>query len=135
MERIGKIHDICGSYITYKADDVHIVSNYISPQLVSFEELEKVYHLYAGHMPQREDEIVMDRWVMETLGLRSEPGVKTRLSFNIADIDTREVRHIEKDFQIVDILGDIESLRAGNISMLFLEKAFWIVYQRKFSTM
>ena len=124
MERIGKIHDICGSYITYKADDVHIVSNYISPQLVSFEELEKVYHLYAGHMPQREDEIVMDKWVMETLGLGAEPGAKIRLSFNIADIDTGEVRQIEKDFQIVGILGDIESLRAGNISYVILNKDF-----------
>lgn len=85
LERIGKSHDLCGSYITYKTDDVQIinediVSNYISPQVVSFEDLEKVYHLYAGHMPQGEDEIVMDKWVMETLGLGTEPGAKIRLS-------------------------------------------------------
>ena len=129
LERIGKSHDICGSYITYKADDVQIVntgivSSYISPQVVAFEDLEKVYHLYAGHMPQGEDEIVMDKWVMETLGLGAEPGAKIRLSFNIADIDTGEVRQIEKDFQIVGILGDIESLRAGNISYVILDRDF-----------
>ena len=129
LERIGKSHDICGSYITYKADDVQIVntgivSSYISPQVVAFEDLEKVYHLYAGHMPQGEDEIVMDKWVMETLGLGAEPGAKIRLSFNIADIDTGEVRRTEKDFQIVGILGDIESLRAGNISYVILDRDF-----------
>ena len=129
LERIEKSQDVYGSYITYKADDVQIVnedivSNYISPQVVSFEDLEKVYHLYAGHMPQREDEIVMDKWVMETLGLGAEPGAKIRLSFSIADIDTGEVRRTEKDFQIVGILGDIESLRAGNISYVILDKDF-----------
>ncbi len=129
LERIKKSHDICGSYITYKADDVHIVNedmviNYISTQVVSFEDLEKVYRLYAGHMPQGEDEIVMDRWVMETLGLGAEPGQKIHLSFNIADKDTGEVCRIERDFQIVGILGDIESLRAGNISYVIFEKGF-----------
>ena len=138
LERIGKSHDVCGSYITYKADDVQIVnedivSNYISPQVVSFEDLEKVYHLYAGHMPQREDEIVMDKWVMETLGLGAEPGAKIRLSFSIADIDTGEVRRIEKDFQIVGILGDIESLRAGNISYVILDKDFLESISKKIS--
>ena len=138
LERIGKSHDVCGSYITYKADDVQIgnediVSNYISPQVVSFEDLEKVYHLYAGHMPQREDEIVMDKWVMETLGLGAEPGAKIRLSFSIADIDTGEVRQIEKDFQIVGILGDIESLRAGNISYVILDKDFLESISKKIS--
>lgn len=138
LERIGKSHDVCGSYITYKADDVQIVnedivSNYISPQVVSFEDLEKVYHLYAGHMPQREDEIVMDKWVMETLGLGAEPDAKIRLSFNIADIDTGEVRRIEKDFQIVGILGDIESLRAGNISYVILDKDFLESISKKIS--
>lgn len=138
LERIGKSHDICGSYITYKADDVQIVntgivSNYISPQVVSFEDLEKVYRLYAGHMPQGEDEIVMDKWVMETLGLGAEPGAKTRLSFNIADIDTGEVRQIEKDFQIVGILGDIESLRAGNISYVILDRDFLESISKKIS--
>ena len=129
LKRIGNNHDICGSYITYKAADVHIVNedfvgNYITPQAVSFEDLEKVYHLYAGHMPHGEDEIVMDRWVMETLGLGAEPGAKIRLSFSIADIDTGEVRRTEKDFQIVGILGDIESLRAGNISYVIFDKGF-----------
>ena len=138
LERIGKSHDVCGSYITYKADDVQIgnedvVSSYISPQVVSFEELEKVYHLYAGHMPQREDEIVMDKWVMETLGLGAEPGAKIRLSFSIADIDTGEVRRTEKDFQIVGILGDIESLRAGNISYVILDKDFLESISKKIS--
>ena len=47
LERIEKSHDVCGSYITYKADDVQIVntgivSSYISPQVVAFEDLEKV---------------------------------------------------------------------------------------------
>ena len=129
LKRIGNNHDICGSYITYKADDVHIVNedfadNYITPQAVSFEDLEKVYHLYAGHMPQEEDEIVMDRWVMETLGLGAEPGIKIRLSLGIADKDTGEVCQIERDFQIVGILGDIESLRAGNISYVIFDKGF-----------
>lgn len=138
LERIGKSHDVCGSYITYKADDVQIgnediVSSYISPQVVSFEDLEKVYHLYAGHMPQREDEIVMDKWVMETLGLGAEPGAKIRLSFSIADIDTGEVRRTEKDFQIVGILGDIESLRAGNISYVILDKDFLESISKKIS--
>lgn len=138
LERIEKSQDVCGSYITYKADDVQIVnedivSNYISPQVVSFEDLEKVYHLYAGHMPQREDEIVMDKWVMETLGLGAEPGAKIRLSFSIADIDTGEVRRTEKDFQIVGILGDIESLRAGNISYVILDKDFLESISKKIS--
>ena len=138
LERIEKSHDICGSYITYRADDVQIVnedivSNYISPQVVSFEDLEKVYHLYAGHMPQREDEIVMDKWVMETLGLGAEPGAKICLSFNIADIDTGAVRRIEKDFQIVGILGDIELLRAGNISYVILDKDFLESISKKIS--
>ena len=138
LERIEKSQDVCGSYITYKADDVQIgnediVSNYISPQVVSFEDLEKVYHLYAGHMPQREDEIVMDKWVMETLGLGAEPGAKIRLSFSIADIDTGEVRRTEKDFQIVGILGDIESLRAGNISYVILDKDFLKSISKKIS--
>lgn len=138
LERIGKSHDVCGSYITYKADDVQIVnedivSNYISPQVVSFEDLEKVYHLYAGHMPQREDEIVMDKWVMETLGLGAEPDAKIRLSFNVADIATGEVRRTEKDFQIVGILGDIESLRAGNISYVILDKDFLESISKKIS--
>ena len=138
LERIEKSHDVCGSYITYKADDVQIgnediVSSYISPQVVSFEDLEKVYHLYAGHMPLREDEIVMDRWVMETLGLGAEPGAKIRLSFSIADIDTGEVRRTEKDFQIVGILGDIESLRAGNISYVILDKDFLKSISKKIS--
>lgn len=138
LERIEKSQDVCGSYITYKADDVQIVnedivSNYISPQVVSFEDLEKVYHLYAGHMPQREDEIVMDKWVMETLGLGAEPGAKIRLSFSIADIDTGEVRRTEKDSQIVGILGDIESLRAGNISYVILDKDFLESISKKIS--
>ena len=138
LERIEKSQDVYGSYITYKADDVQIVnedivSNYISPQVVSFEDLEKVYHLYAGHMPQREDEIVMDKWVMETLGLGAEPGAKIRLSFSIADIDTGEVRRTEKDFQIVGILGDIESLRAGNISYVILDKDFLESISKKIS--
>ena len=138
LERIEKSHEICGSYITYRADDVQIVnedivSNYISPQVVSFEDLEKVYHLYVGHMPQREDEIVMDKWVMETLGLGDEPGAKIHLSFSIADIDTGEVRQIEKDFQIVGILGDIESLRAGNISYVILDKDFLESISKKIS--
>jgi putative ABC transport system permease protein len=129
LKRIGNNHDICGSYITYKAADVHIVNedfvgNYITPQAVSFEDLEKVYHLYAGHMPHGEDEIVMDRWVMETLGLGTEPGTKIRLSLGIADKDTGEVCQIERDFQIVGILGDIESLRAGNISYVIFDKGF-----------
>ncbi len=127
LERIERSHDICGSFVTYKADDVqianeNIVSNYISPQVVSFADLEKVYHLYAGHMPQREDEIVMDKWVMETLGLRTEPDQKICLSFDIADVDTGDVRRIEKDFQIVGILSDIESLRAGNISYIIFDE-------------
>ncbi len=54
-------------------------------------------------MPQGEDEIVMDRWVMETLGLGTEPGQKIQLSFNIADKDTGEVCRIERDFQIVEL--------------------------------
>lgn len=138
LDRIGKSHDICGSCITYKADDVHIVnedivSNYISPQVVSFEDLEKVYHLYAGHMPQGKDEIVMDRWVMETLELGTEPGAKIRLSLSIADKDTGEVYRIERDFQIVGILGDIESLRAGNISYVIFDKGFLDSISKKIS--
>lgn len=138
LERIGKSRDIYGSYITYKADDVQIVnedivSNYISPQAVSFKDLEEVYHLYAGRMPQGEAEIVMDRWVMETLGLGTEPGTKIRLSFNIADKDTGEVCRIEREFQIVGILGDIESLRAGNISYVIFDKGFLESISKKIS--
>jgi len=138
LERMEKSHDICGCYITCKAADVQIVnedivSNYISPQVVSFEDLEKVYPLYAGHMPQGEDEIVMDRWVMETLGLGTEPGGEIRLSLNIPDKDSGEGCRIEKDFQIVGILGDIESLRANNISYVFFDKGFLDSISKKVS--
>ena len=50
------------------------------------------------------------------------PGIKIRLSLGIADKDTGEVCQIERDFQIMGILGDIESLRAGNISYVIFDK-------------
>lgn len=129
IKRIEKSSDISEYYITYKAEDVRIIneeflSNYISPQIVSFDDLGEVYSLYKGRMPQGEDEIVMDRWVMEILGLSPNVGQEIHLFFNITNGDTREECQVEQSFQIVGILGDVESLRANNTSYIIFSSDF-----------
>ncbi len=129
IKRIEKSNDIREYYIAYKAEDVRIineefVSNYILPQAVSFDDLGKVYNLYKGHMPQGEDEIVMDKWVMEILGLSPNVGQEIHLLLNIRSGDTKEEYQVERSFQIVGILGDIESLRANNTSYVFFSDDF-----------
>lgn len=116
-------------YIAKEAKNVKVVNeklveNYINLKVISFDQVDDVCSFYKGRLPIKEDEIVIDKWVLETLGLDPEINQKIKVDFNIENKENQADKKETKEFKIVGILNDIESLRANGYSYLIVDNAY-----------
>lgn len=116
-------------YIAEEAKNVKVVNeklleNYINPKIISFDQVGDVWSFYKGRSPVREDEIVIDKWVLETLGLEPEINQKIEVNFSIKNEENQVEKKETKEFKIVGILNDIESLRANGYSYVIVDKEY-----------
>ena len=96
----------------------------VYPHIVAMEEDNSILPLYSGRMPQEINEIMMDKWVMETLGISLKLDQTIDMTFYIRKDQTGELVEKNETFKIVGIIDDVETLRMSNVSYIVVSELF-----------
>jgi ABC-type antimicrobial peptide transport system permease subunit len=83
---------------------------------------EGLIQLRQGRAPVTEDEIVLDKWVIEELGFTSKIGEIIPLDLQIMNAGKTE--HITKRFKIVGITDDITVRKVARAGLMFVSQSF-----------
>jgi putative ABC transport system permease protein len=83
---------------------------------------EGLVQLRQGRAPVKDDEIVLDKWVIEELGYSSNLGELIPLELQIMNAGKTE--HISKDFKLVGITEDIAVRKSARAGLMFISKDF-----------
>ncbi|AKG33386.1 ABC transporter permease [Paenibacillus durus] len=82
---------------------------------------EGLVQLRQGRAPATDDEIVLDKWVIEELGFPSILGEVIPLDLQI--INAGKTEHITKSFKLVGIIDDIAVRKAARAGLMFISKS------------
>lgn len=83
---------------------------------------EGLIQLRKGRAPVKDDEMVLDKWVVEELGFSSSLGKIIPLDLQIMNAGKTE--HITKRFKLVGITDDIAVRKAARAGLMFVSKSF-----------
>lgn len=109
-----------------KLSDLQIVT-----KMVWMEKAGELCNFYLGRAPEKENEIVVDKWIMEVLGLPLEVGQTVTLSVLLPDKESKEQNLENVEFQVVGIRRDVTSQRLKNLSYILCSNDFLQNYSQK----
>lgn len=120
----SKLFEETATVVTAK--DIHVLDSkadqlQLSIKAQCINEASESCDFYLGREPKEEDEIVLDKWFMETLNIPLEINQDILLKFASKDIKGNEY---SKQFHVVGIRNDIVEQRLKNVSTILFSSAF-----------
>lgn len=81
---------------------------------------EGLIQLMQGRAPVTDDEIVLDKWVIEELGF--SPNIGVVIPLNLQVMNAGETEHITKKFKLVGIIDDIAVRKTVRAGLMFISQ-------------
>lgn len=81
---------------------------------------EGLIQLMQGRAPVTDDEIVLDKWVIEELGF--SPNIGVVIPVNLQVMKAGETEHITKNFKLVGIIDDIAVRKTVRAGLMFISQ-------------
>lgn len=82
---------------------------------------EGLIQLREGRAPVTDDEIVLDKWVIEDLGF--SPNIGVVIPLNLQVMNAGETEHITKSFKLVGIIDDIAVRKTVRAGLMFISQS------------